>query len=144
MQTFEYYNPAKIVFGRQAEQKAGALLAAYGVKKAALLYGGASAEKSGLLDRLRASMKESGIVWCELGGIKPNPTCQSIRHYAQLCAQEGADFLLAVSGGSVIDSTKAIAVAVANPEADIWEIMCGRHAVHQMLPVGAVVTIAGT
>ena len=108
MKDFHYYAPTQVEFGRGAEEKAGELVKKFGGTKALLHYGGGSVKRSGLLDRVIASLEAAGIAYVELGGVVPNPRVSKVREGVELCRREGVDFLLAVGGGSVIDSAKAI------------------------------------
>ena len=111
IEDFTYYTPTKVVFGRGAENKTGELVAGLGCKKTLLHYGGGSAERTGLLGRIRESLREAGVSFVELGGVVPNPRLSLVNEGIELCRREGVDFILAVGGGSVIDSAKAIATA---------------------------------
>jgi len=140
MQNFVYYAPTKVVFGRDAEKKAGALIREQGCKKAMVVYGGGSVKRSGLLDRVLASLDESGVSHIELGGVVPNPRLSKVREGIGLVRREKADFLLSVGGGSVIDSAKAIGYGITNP-GDVWDYYSGK-APQACAPIGAVLTIA--
>ena len=120
MNGFTYYTPTKVVFGRGTESQAGALIREHGGSRALLHYGGGSAERSGLLNRVRRSLEEAGVTWVELGGVVPNPRLSLVYQGIDLCRKEGVDFILAVGGGSVIDSAKAIGYGMAN-EGDVWD-----------------------
>ena len=123
MNNFTYYTPTKVVFGRGSEGQTGALVRERGCKKVLLHYGGGSAVRSGLLDRVKDSLREAGLEWTELGGALPNPRLSLVREGVDLCRREGVDFLLAVGGGSVIDSAKAMAYGAAE-EGDVWDLYC--------------------
>lgn len=143
IEDFTYYTPTKVVFGRGAESKTGELVAGLGCKKTLLHYGGGSAERTGLLGRIRASLREAGIDFVELGGVVPNPRLSLVNKGIELCRREGVDFILAVGGGSVIDSAKAIAYGVADEErGDVWDFYARRRVPRACLPVGSVLTIA--
>ena len=142
MFNFEYYAPTRVIFGRDAEQRTGALLRELGVSRVLIHYGGGSAVKSGLLERVSASLDGAGIAHTSLGGVVPNPRVSKVREGAQLARQFGAELILAVGGGSVIDSSKAIGYAVAEPEHDVWEIYDRKRAPKACLPVACVLTIA--
>lgn len=143
IEDFTYYTPTKVVFGRGAESKTGELVAGLGCKKTLLHYGGGSAERTGLLGRIRASLREAGIDFVELGGVVPNPRLSLVNKGIELCLREGVDFILAVGGGSVIDSAKAIAYGVADEErGDVWDFYARRRVPRACLPVGSVLTIA--
>lgn len=137
---FNYYTPTEVVFGKNSEQQVAALVKKYGGKKLLLHYGGKSAERSGLLDVVRQQLKEAGIPFVELGGVVPNPLLSKVREGIALCQQEGVDFLLAVGGGSVIDSCKAIAYGLAY-EGDVWDLFVGKAEPQDAYPVGCVLTI---
>nr|MDD6335371.1 iron-containing alcohol dehydrogenase [bacterium] len=142
MNSFEFYSPTHIVFGPGSEEQAGALAKAAGARRVLLHYGSASAEKSGLLGRVRASLDAAGIAHISLGGVMPNPRLSMVRRGEALCREENIDFILAVGGGSVIDSAKAIALAAANPQIDIWNVFLRKSVPTCCLPIGAVLTIA--
>ncbi len=141
MTDFVFNTPTKVVFGENSEAQLGALVKEQGAKKVLLHFGGGSVERSGLLDRVEASLGEAGVGFVRLGGVVPNPELALVRQGVALCRQEGVDFILAVGGGSVIDSAKAIAYGV--PAAcDVWDFFEGRASVEKALPVGCVLTIA--
>jgi hypothetical protein len=139
MQNFEFRNPTKIVFGRGTENQVGAEAAAYS-KRILLHFGGGSVRASGLLDRVKASLGAAGVEWVELGGVKPNPRLSLVHEGVRLCKQEKLGLVLAVGGGSVIDSAKAIAMG-AVIDHDVWDFYLGRGAPKAALPVGTVLTI---
>ena len=138
---FNYYTPTQIVFGKGAELQTGALVQAQNCKKVLLHYGSGSARKSGLLDRIEKSLTEEGIAYVQLGGVVPNPRLSLVYKGMELCRKESVDFILAVGGGSVIDSAKAIGYGVAN-EGDVWELYDRKKQASGCLPIGAVLTIA--
>ena len=141
MDKFNYHAPTKIVFGKNTENKVGQLVKNSGCKKVLVHYGGSSAKKSGLLDRVFASLTEAGIAYTELGGVVPNPRLSKVYEGIKLCREENADFILAVGGGSVIDSAKAIGYGVVN-EGDVWDLYTGaKMPINGCLPIGAIVTI---
>ena len=137
---FNFFTPTRVVFGREAERKIGALVVASGGKKVLVHYGGGSAQRSGLLDVVRQQLQEAGVAWCELGGVVPNPLLSRVREGIDLCRREGVDFILAVGGGSVIDSSKAIGYGVPY-QGDVWDFWDGKATPTQCLPIGAVLTI---
>lgn len=141
MVNFEYFTPTKVVFGKNAEEKTGELVKAQSCKKVLVHYGGQSAKKSGLLDRICASLEKEGISYVTLGGVVPNPHLSKVHEGIELCKKEGVDFILAVGGGSVIDSGKAIGYGVAN-EGEVWDFYAKTRIPEACLPVGAVLTIA--
>ena len=143
IEDFTYYTPTKVVFGHGAESKTGALVAGLGCKKTLLHYGGGSAKRTGLLGRIRDSLREAGVSFVELGGVVPNPRLSLVNEGIELCRREGVDFILAVGGGSVIDSAKAIAYGVADEErGDAWDFYARLRVPRACLPVGSVLTIA--
>ena len=137
---FNFYAPTRVVFGGQAEDKIGQLVANYGGTRVLLHYGGGSAERSGLLGVVRQQLTQAGIAWCELGGVVPNPLLSKVREGIDLCRRERVDFILAVGGGSVIDSSKAIGYGVPYP-GDVWDFWDGKAVPQACLPIGAVLTI---
>ncbi len=143
MLNFQFYNPARIIFGRGEEENVGKYTAEYG-KKVLLHYGGGSIKKSGLYDRVIKALKEYDIEITELGGVCPNPVLSLVRKGIQICKTEKIDFILAVGGGSVIDSAKAIAVG-AESEGDIWDyFMDQSRKIKSALPLGVILTIPAT
>lgn len=144
MLNFEYYAPTKVIFGKATETVVGQEIKKYGGKRVLIHYGGESARRSGLLDRVEESLRQADIAFATLGGVKPNPRLSKVREGIELAKRENIDFLLAVGGGSVIDSAKAIAYAMANPEHDIWDFFDGKAAPSACLPVGVVLTIAAS
>lgn len=138
---FTYYTPTKVVFGRDTEMQAGALVKEEGCKKVLIHYGGGSAKRSGLLDRIESSLKGAGIAYVMLGGVKPNPRLSLVYEGIKLCKKEDVDFILAVGGGSVIDSAKAIGYGMTN-EGDVWDFYDRKRRAKACLPIGVVLTIA--
>lgn len=141
MSLYTYFTPTKVVFGPGAEEQAGSLVRAQGCKKVLLHYGGGSARRSGLLDRVEASLDGAGVAHVSLGGVVPNPRLSLVYEGIRLARAEGVDFLLAVGGGSVIDSAKAIGYGVAN-EGDVWDFFTNVRKPAACLPIGAIPTIA--
>ena len=141
MNNFNFYSPTEFVFGRGRETDTGCYVKKYGGTKVLLHYGGGSAIRSGLLDRVKQSLDKEGVAYTELGGVKPNPRDTLVYQGIEICRQEKIDFILAVGGGSVIDSSKAIAMGV--PYAgDFWDFYSGKASPQAALPVGTVLTIA--
>ena len=140
MKNFNYYAPTEVVFGEQSEEQVAALVKKYGGTKVLVHYGGQSAKRSGLLDKICGLLKEGGIEYITLGGVVPNPRLSLAQKGIDLCRQEGIDFILAVGGGSVIDSSKCIAYGVCF-EGDVWDIYLGKAEPTRMLPIASVLTI---
>ena len=140
MNNFDFYSPTFFAFGKDREQDAGALVRRFGGTKVLIHYGGGSVVRSGLLDRVKASLDGEGIAWLELGGVKPNPRSGLVYEGIDLCRREGVDFILAVGGGSTIDSSKAIAAGTVY-DGDFWDFYSGKY-IEKALPVGTVLTIA--
>lgn len=141
MLDFEYHAPTHVVFGKQSVERVGALVAAQNCKKVLIHYGGGSARRSGLLDRVTQALEQAGVSHVALGGVVPNPRLSLVREGIALCRREGVDFILAVGGGSVIDSSKAIAYGIAN-DGDVWDFYAKKRVPQACAPVGAVLTIA--
>lgn len=141
MLNFNYYAPTKVVFGKETESKAGELVSEFGGKKVLLHYGSNSAKKSGLLDKICDSLKKSGIEYVELGGVVPNPRLSLVEKGIQICKAENVDFILAVGGGSVIDSAKGISMGAVS-ETPVWDFYLGKAKSTKCLPIGCVLTIA--
>jgi len=140
MKDFNFYAPTQVVFGRQSEEQVAALVKHYGGTKVLVHYGGGSAKRSGLLDKLTGLLREGGIDYVELGGVVPNPLLSKVKEGITLCRQEGVDFILAVGGGSVIDSAKAIGYGVPY-DGDPWDFWGKGVVPEACLPIGAVLTI---
>ena len=141
MNEFVFQAPTKVVFGKGVENQVGQLCKEQGATKVLVHFGGQSAKKSGLLDRVYASLDEAGIPYVSLGGVKPNPRLSLVYEGIELCRKEGVDFLLPVGGGSVIDSAKAIGYGLAN-DFDVWDLYDHKHTATGCAPIGAVLTIA--
>ncbi|WP_461256495.1 iron-containing alcohol dehydrogenase [Treponema sp. R80B11-R83G3] len=139
MQNFEYCNKTKIIFGKDTENQAGSETAKY-AKKILLHHSGKSAVKSGLIDKIKASLKSAGVEWVELTGVLPNPRLSLVKEGVNIVKKEKLEFILAVGGGSVIDSAKAIAVGAVN-DGDLWDFFERKKSTDRALPVGTVVTI---
>ena len=141
MRDFTYCVPTRFVFGRGAENQAGELLKGFGAKKALIHYGGGSAVRSGLIGRVEASLAAAGVEYVELGGVQPNPRDTLVYKGIELVRREGVDFILAVGGGSVIDSSKAIAHGSCY-DGDFWAFFSGKASPVKTMPFGAVLTMS--
>lgn len=140
MDNFVFCSPTEFVFGRDTQKRAGELSARYGAAKVLVVYGGGSAERSGLIAQVEESLKSAGLEYVILKGVKPNPTADKVREGIALALENGVTFLLAVGGGSVIDTAKAISLgAVYN--GDFWDFYIGKATPVAALPVGVVLTI---
>ncbi|MBE5967922.1 MAG: iron-containing alcohol dehydrogenase [Lachnospiraceae bacterium] len=140
MNNFTFYSPTYFVFGKDTEMEAGHYVKRFGGSKVLLHYGGGSVVRSGLLDRVKESLKKENIKFAELGGVQPNPRSGLVYKGIDLCRKEGVDFILAVGGGSSIDSAKAIAAGVKY-DGDFWDFYEGKP-ITEALPIGTVLTIA--
>ncbi len=140
MKDFNFYAPTQVVFGRNAEEQVAELVKKYGGTKVLVHYGGGSAKRSGLLDKVYALLTDAGIPYVELGGVVPNPRLSLVRQGIDLCRAEGVDFILAIGGGSVIDSSKAIGYGVPY-DGDVWDFWMQRAKPAACLPIGAMLTI---
>jgi len=141
MQNFTFYSPTYFVFGKEQENQVGYYVKRFGGSKVLIHYGGGSAKKSGLIDRVEASLDKEGIEYVELGGVLPNPRSGLVYEGIELCKKEGVDFILAVGGGSTIDSSKAIAAGVKY-DGDFWDFYEKGIPVENALKVGTILTIA--
>ena len=142
MFNFEFYAPTRVIFGKETETRAGELVKEYGGTRVLVHFGGKSAEKSGLLDRVKASLDAAGIFHVELGGVVPNPHIGKVYEGIELAKANNVDFILAVGGGSVIDSSKAIAYGMTEPDKDVWELYAHERQAKGCLPIGVILTIA--
>ena len=142
MNNFIYETPTKVYFGKDEELKVGKIVAEYHPQKVLIHYGGKSAKESGLLDRVKKSLEDENIKYVELGGVVANPELKLVREGIKLCMDEGVDFILAVGGGSVLDSAKDIANGVANPEVDVWDFSLGKCVPAKTLNKGAILTLS--
>ena len=140
MNNFSFCSNTNFVFGRNTEEKTGELCQQYGATKVLIVYGGGSVVRSGLLDRVKASLQKANIPFGELGGVKPNPEDDLVRQGINLTRSEGYDFILPVGGGSTIDTAKAIACSTLY-DGDFWDFYSGKAHVEHALPVGVVLTI---
>ncbi len=144
MKNFTYYAPTRVMFGKGMEEELGKIVSGYGFHKVLIHFGGGSVKRSGLLERLEKSLAAAGVEYVEFGGVQPNPKLSLVREAIQVCVQEQADLVLAVGGGSVIDSAKCVAAGAAEPSVDPWEYLSRVKTVDKSLPVGVVLTIAAS
>lgn len=142
MQSFEYHCPTEIIFGRGTEERVAEKIRQYGGHRVFVVYGGGSVIKNGLLARVERVMTAGGLAFRVLGGVQPNPRLSLARDGVREALLFKADFVLAIGGGSVIDTAKAIAHGLANPHTDIWEYWLGEKKLEKTTPVGVVLTIA--
>lgn len=140
MNNFIFYPATKYVFGKGVEEKVADQLSEFGMKKPLIVYGKGSVIRSGLLDRIKNSLDKSGIPYAELSGVQPNPVDSKVYEGIEIAKKEGIDSVLAVGGGSSIDTAKAIAAAIPY-DGDFWDFYCGKANVTKALPVGVVLTI---
>lgn len=140
MKDFTYYTPTRYMFGRGVEAETGELTRLMGVKKVLIVYGGGSVVRSGLLDRVKTSLEDAGIEYLEMGGVQPNPIDTKVYEGIETCRTNAIEGLVAVGGGSAIDTAKAIACGVPY-EGDFWDFYAGKRIVEEALPVGVVLTI---
>ena len=140
---FNYYAPTQVVFGKGTEEKTGELVKAQNCKKVLIHYGSGSVKRTGLLDRVKQALEKEKIAYTELGGVVPNPRLFLVKEGIELCKKEGVDFILAVGGGSVIDSAKAIGYGVANG-GDVWDFYSHKRSATGCLPIGVILTISAT
>ena len=140
MDNFTFYSPTYFAFGKDEENNTGRYVKRFGGKKILIHYGGGSVIRSGLLDRVKASLKKENLEYIELGGVMPNPRSGLVYEGIDLCRKENVDFVLAVGGGSAIDSAKAIAAGVVY-DGDFWDFYKGK-SVDEALPMGTVLTLA--
>ncbi|UZQ83293.1 iron-containing alcohol dehydrogenase [Thermoanaerobacter sp. RKWS2] len=142
MENFVFSSPTKIIFGKGTEHQVGEEVKKYS-NKVLFCYGGGSIKKSGLYDKVVNSLKEAGVEFIELSGVKPNPRLSLVQEGIKLCRENNIDFILAVGGGSVIDTAKAIAMGVPY-EGNVWDFFAGKAQLEEALPVGVILTIPAT
>src|SRR5699024_2875399 len=142
MQPFMYYNPTKLLFGKDQINQLSNEIGKYG-RKILLVYGGGSIKRNGVYEKITYELKKANVEWVELMGVASNPKLSTVRRGIDICKREKIDFILAVGGGSVIDCTKAIVVG-AKTEADVWNIICRKTRAIDGIPYGSIVTLAGT
>lgn len=144
MRSFEYFAPTKVIFGKDSHLQIGDILKKENCHKVLIHYGGKSAVASGLIDEVSGCLTDAGIDFVTLGGVVPNPRLSKVREGIELCKKENVDFILAIGGGSVIDSAKAIGYGVANPWTDVWNFYLKTEVPTACLPIGVIPTIAAS
>ena len=144
MNNFEFYTPTRMIFGRGTHLQVGKIVKEYGFKKVLVHFGGASAKKTGLLDAVCSALEAEEIGYVQLGGVQANPTLSMAKKGIELCLAEKVDFVLAVGGGSVIDSAKCIADGAGSPGADVWKFFTKEAAPSGALPVGTILTLSAS
>lgn len=140
--SFEFCAPTNVIFGKGAEAELGKRVKAWGASSVMVVYGGGSAERSGLLEKVRSALGAENISFCELGGVVANPRLDKVYEGVSIGREQGVDFLLAVGGGSAIDTAKAVAYGLAEPEHDVWDLFAHTRTARKCLPVACVLTIA--
>lgn len=144
MENFEFFTPTRMIFGKGTHLQVGKIVKEYGFKKVLVHFGGASAKKTGLLDAVTAALETEGIRYVTLGGVQANPTLAKAQEGIELCQKEGVDLVLAVGGGSVIDSSKCIADGAGNPGEDVWTYFRQEAVPKKALPVGVILTLSAS
>ena len=141
----EYYTPTHVYFGKGVEDKAGEILKKRGATKVLVHFGGGSVKKSGLLNKVENSLEENGISYIELGGVVPNPRISLVREGVEIGRREGVDYVLAVGGGSVVDSAKAICYGIFDKEkGDTWDYYAYTRVPEGATPLGVILTLSAT
>lgn len=144
MENFEFYTPTKVYFGKDMHRQVGEIVKSYGYLKVMIHYGSGSVKRTGLLDEVTSSLDKSGVEYVLFGGVQPNPTLALARKGMEICEKESVEMILAVGGGSVIDSAKCIADGVGNPGKDVWKFFTKEDAPAKALPVGTILTLAAS
>ena len=144
MENFEFFIPTRVIFGKETHLQVGKIVKEYGFHRVLVHFGGASAKKTGLLDAVLDALKAEGIGCVTLGGVQANPTLSMVRQGIELCLKEHVDFVLAVGGGSVIDSAKCIADGAGNPGVDVWSYFRHEAVPRTALPVGTILTLSAS
>lgn len=142
MLKFEYFSPTKIFFGKKTEERTGGLIKEFGGRKVVIIYGGNSVIKTGILKKIEDNLKENDITFISVGGVVPNPLLSKTREILKKALEFNADFVLAVGGGSVLDTAKAVAHGLANKNTDIWEFWAKKATVTKSTGIGAILTIS--
>ncbi len=142
MNNFIYHTPTKVYFGKDQELNVGQIIKEFGGTRVLIHYGTGSVKRTGLLDRVKTYLSEAGLYYVELGGVQPNPELPLVRRGIKLCQDEKIDFILAVGGGSVIDSAKDIANGAANPDVDVWEFSKKAATPTKTIPKGVILTLS--
>lgn len=142
MQAFTHHTPTEIIFGKASENKAAELVKKYHGSRVFVVYGGGSVKRTGLLQTVTETLEKAGLQVETIGGVKPNPRLDFAREAVKKAIEFKADFILAVGGGSVIDTAKAVSHGVANPDTDIWEFWSRKKPLTKTLPVGVILTLA--
>ena len=144
MNNFDWCAPTRVIFGKETHLQIGRILKEYGFSKILVHYGGESAKKSGLLDAVLQALEEEKIAYVTLGGVQANPVLSLAKEGIRLCIREGVQGILAVGGGSVIDSAKCIADGAANPDEDVWRYFLKEAVPQKALPVGVILTLSAS
>ena len=144
MENFEFFIHTRVIFGKETHLQVGKIVKEYGFHRVLVHFGGASAKKTGLLDAVLDALKAEGIGCVTLGGVQANPTLSMVRQGIELCLKEHVDFVLAVGGGSVIDSAKCIADGAGNPGVDVWSYFRHEAVPRTALPVGTILTLSAS
>ncbi len=139
---FEFYAPTKVIFGKGAEKETGKQIKEFGASSVLVVYGGGSVKRSGLLEKVENALSDAQVMFSELGGVVPNPHLDKVYEGIRIGKSKNVDFLLAVGGGSVIDTAKAIAYGLAEPEKDVWELFRHTRKARKCIPVASVLSIA--
>ncbi len=139
---FEFYAPTKVIFGKGAEKETGKQIKEFGAANVLIVYGGGSVKRSGLLEKVENALSDAQIMFSELGGVVPNPHLDKVYEGIRIGKSKNVDFLLAVGGGSVIDTAKAIAYGLAEPEEDVWDLFEHTRMARKCIPVASVLSIA--
>ncbi|MCM0648530.1 iron-containing alcohol dehydrogenase [Clostridium swellfunianum] len=143
MENFKFYNPTKLIFGRDTVKNIGPEVKAAGIKKVLLLYGKGSIFKNGVYDNAANSLRENGVDFVELGGVKANPVLSKVYEAVEVIKKEGAEAIVALGGGSVIDTSKAVAAGYYY-SGDIWDMFEGKGRVEKALPIYTILTLSAT
>jgi len=143
MNNFEYYAPTRMIFGRDTQKNVGGIIKQYGYNKVLLHYGGGSIKKTGLYDAVKLSIRGAGVEFIELGGVEPNPKLSLVLEGDKICRENGIELVLAVGGGSVIDSAKLIAIAAKN-DGDPWDFSLKKRNPTAALPIGVILTLSAS